>query len=238
MPDFNENLHEVPLDSLADQCSQQTSRFFHGRENDTRYCFEIFRRAILERDNQAWEMIPRLYGDQVIRWVRRHPAFASTGEEEAYFVNRALEKLWQAVPAERFGHFPDLKHLLSYLQLCVYSVITDYTRAVAQMALDLDFEQVEAAPAPEIPLEDRVADRSGAVELWNMIAARLHDAREVEVAYEAFVLNLKPAEISERHPGNYQGTKEIYRIKENIVDRLRRDRDLLTGLGLMPESQG
>jgi hypothetical protein len=236
MSTIDENLHDLSLDSLADQCGQQTSRFYQGRESDTRYCFEIFRRAIIEADQLAWGLIPQLYGDQVARWVRRHPAFHSTGEDEDFFINCALEKLWQAVPAGRFGHFPDLRHLLSYLQLCVYSVITDHVRAGVQAALELDFEQVEATAAPEEPLEDQVADRCGALELWNMVADRLRDSKEVEVAYEAFVLDIKPADIWERHPERYKSAKEIYRIKENIVDRLRRDHELLSELGFLPES--
>src|SRR5512146_2916655 len=118
----------LPLDSLANLCAQQTAHFYQGRESDTSYCFEIFRRAILKIDPFAWEYIQQVYSDQIVRWVRRHPAFVATGEEEAYFLNRALENFWQAVTADRFGQFPDLKHVLSYLQLCVFSVITDTIR--------------------------------------------------------------------------------------------------------------
>lgn len=227
----------LTLDRLASLCGQQTALFYHGRESDPRFCFEIFRRAIHERDQSAWELIPALYGEQVARWVRRHPSFSATGEEEAYFVNGALEKLWQAVPAERFASFQTLSHLLSYLQLCVFSVITDHLRGQRRPAFELDLDEAETSPDPAPPLEAYVEERSQARGLWQLVAGRLHDQAERELAYEAFALDLKPAEIIARHPGRYADIKALYRAKENLLDRLRRDKELQNLFGRMPESR-
>ena len=243
---FDENLHTRSLDVLAQTCEQQTSHFLHGHESDSHACYEIFRRAILEKSHAAWEYIHRLYEGQVQRWVRRHPSFRYTGEEEGFFVNRALEKLWQAIPAERFGQFPELRQLLSYLQLCVHSVITDTIRARDQAELESDLlalEEKEPSDQPELhqqvaqgsPVEERVEARSGLETSWRLVAKRLNDPQEAEVAYASFVLDLKPAEMLECFPGHYQSIKEIYRIKENVLDRLRRDRDLLQQLRLNTE---
>jgi DNA-directed RNA polymerase specialized sigma24 family protein len=243
----DENLCTRSLDVLAETCEQKTAHYLHGRAHDSSACYEIFRRAILEKSQVAWEVIHRLYQGQVLRWVRRHPSFCYTGEEEGYFVNRALEKLWQAIPAERFFQFPDLRQLLSYLQLCVHSAITDSIRARDQAELESDLLPVtdedpcdppeprrHAAQLPSI--EQRVEARSQLQAAWRLVAERLRDPKEAKVAYAAFVLDLKPTEMLECYPGQFQGIKEIYRIKENILDRLRRDHDLLQQLRLSTEN--
>jgi hypothetical protein len=232
---MDENLHTLSLDSLAGFCAQQTSRFYQGRENDTSFCFEIFRRAILEQDQQAWEFIHQVYYDQIIRWVHRHPAFVSTGEDAEYFLNRTLEKFWQAVTPEKFHQFPDLKHLLSYFQLCVHSTIMDYVRARAKTELEIEFSQAEKLAGP-ILLEDCIQRKSQAQSLWKLVTGRLNDLKEVQVAYDSFVLDMKPAEMFERSPGSYENIKEIYRIKENVIERLRRDVELMKLLGFQAES--
>ena len=175
--------------------------------------------------------------------MRRHPAFRYAHEEEGYFVNRALEKLWQAIPAARFGQFPDLRQLLGYLQLCVHSVISDTLRAQDQAELESDLlpegeddppeRELAARPAKHAPsVEEHVEARARAEGAWQLVAGRLADPQEAAVAYAAFVLDLKPAEMLEAYPGRFQNIKEIYRIKENILERLRRDRDLLQQLRL------
>ncbi len=237
MVDLVEDARSLPLESLACRCSEQTASFYHGRNSDTSYCFEIFRRAILEKNQAAWEVIFQVYSDQVIRWVRSHRGFSATGEEERYFANRALEKFWQAIPSERFSLFPDLQHLLRYLKACVYSVISDYCRAEDESAWLVDVGEAEDLPEP-VSVEAWVEDRNQAQNLWVMITERLRDLKEVQVAYDSFVLGLKPADMLERSPGSYGSIKEIYRVKENILDRLRNDQPLMNLLGITVESEG
>jgi hypothetical protein len=40
--------------------------------------------------------------------------------------------------------------------------------------------------------------------------------------YLSFVLDLKPGEIQERHPELFASVDDVYRIKRNVVERLRR----------------
>ena len=43
---------------LAHRCRQETDLFFRRLENDERYCFELFRRAIETKNEQAWNLKP------------------------------------------------------------------------------------------------------------------------------------------------------------------------------------
>ena len=101
------------LADIADRCAQETERFFQGQSYDPQYCFELFRRAILEHDQSAWETIHARYQSLVAGWVKQHPAFESSGEEVPYFVNRAFEKIWVALTPDKFGRFSDLSSLLN-----------------------------------------------------------------------------------------------------------------------------
>ena len=61
--------------------------------------------------------------------MKQHPGFKSSGEQIEYFVNGAFGKLAVTLRSERFQGFSDLGFVLSYLKLCVHSVIVDYHRA-------------------------------------------------------------------------------------------------------------
>jgi RNA polymerase sigma factor (sigma-70 family) len=231
----NQSPQVLSLQSLTGLCTEQTARFYNDRDSDTRYCFEIFRRAILERSQEAWNSIYQVYTAQVVRWVRRHPAFALMGETEDLFVNRAFEKLWQAVTPARFASFPDLKHLLSYLQLCVHSAITDHLRANREAAHQVEFDRAEDI-ADEQPVDDVLLGSTQAQELWAQVCTCLNDQKEHLVAHDSFLLGLKPAEIQARYPLTFESTREVYRIKESVLERLRRNPDLLRQFLARPES--
>jgi hypothetical protein len=59
--------------------------------------------------------------------------------------------------------------------------------------------------------------------LWDLIKARLQDEKEHSVIYGSFVLALKPQELYELFQNLFSDVDEIYRIKQNVLFRLRRD---------------
>jgi hypothetical protein len=230
------NAQLLSLKELALRCAQQTARFFQRVESDTRFCFEIFRRAVVEKDEQAWAFLHEIYQGQLERWVRRHPSYAACREDESYLASRALEKFWQAVAPAHFSRFPDLNHILRYLQMCVNSAIGEHIRANQRARYEVDLEEAEQRAGGEA-VEAGILARSQGSAFWRMIVERLNDPKEVQVAYDSFLLDLKPGEIIERHPGQFESTREIYRIKENILSRLRRDSALQNFAGLKPETR-
>lgn len=226
MNDFKD-LHELNLMILSRRCAEESDLFFRRETYDPRYCFEIFKRAIFARDKVAWERVYDQYRPQVTGWVHRHSAFQSSGEEVSYFVNRAFEKLWTAIPADRFENFPDLKSLLRYLQLCVHSVILDHTRTMERIKIDqrVSLEAAERPgnlPTPQGPSLKKIESD----ELWTWLLARLKSEKEQRAIYGSFVLALKPRELLEEYPNTFDDIKEVYRIKENVLARLRRDPEL------------
>jgi len=229
------DLHTLTLAGLAHRCVRETELFFQRQSHDPRYCFELFRRAIVERDERAWELVYAQYRSLVAGWVERHAAYPASGEEVQYFVNRAFEKMWVALPADRFSRFPDLKSLLRYLQMCVHSAVTDQARSGERGAMLVDVDVGSIERGVESPgVEDQVVDRLHGQALWERIDERLRDEKERRVVRDSFVRALKPAEIYAEAPDTFAGVTEVYRIKENVLARLRRDDQLKKLLGQDP----
>jgi len=215
------------LHTLAQQCARETQRFFQNRNDSAFSCLELFRRAIIEQREEAWEYIYQQYENQVRRWVMRHPRFGSTGEAADYFVNLAFTRMWQAMTPDKFRGFDNIKMVLRYLQMCVHSVIVDYLRARPAAAMDIDDINTLGAQTPDAPRVDaRVLDRVYQTEVWSLIRTRIRNQKEQIVFYGCYALGMKPSEIYREYPQTFRDVKEIYRIKENILARLRRDKEL------------
>jgi len=218
------DLQQLNLAGLRQRCAEESERFFRRLLHDPAYCYELFRRALAERSAQAWEFIYAQYRPLVAGWVRRHPAFAASGEEVAYFANRAFERLYTALTPAKFSRLPNLKAVLRYLQMCVHSALVDQGRAQGLAAFDLPLEALEAAGQPHAaPVEAQVFDSARRQALWDWLAARLHNERERQVVYGSFVLDLKPGELHQVFNGLFSSVDEVYRVKQNLLERLRRD---------------
>jgi DNA-directed RNA polymerase specialized sigma24 family protein len=219
------NLQSLTLAGIVHRCTQETERFFRRQGHDPRFCFELFRRAIVDRSQHAWAQVYTQYRPLVAGWVERHSAFTSSGEEVQYFVNRAFEKMWSALTPAKFTKFPNLKSLLRYLQMCVHSAILDQVRRMELAVVDIQDELV-MGQAGQVPGGDDALARIHRQELWSEISRRLHDEQERSVVYGSFVLGLKPREIVAQFGDQFGDVREVYRAKENVLARLRRDVEL------------
>lgn len=212
---------QLSLVDLAAACQQETSRFQRGQSSRDEFCRELFYRAICLRDHGAWERIVFQYRGVVLAWIRHHPASSSAREGDDYWLNRTFERFWAAVGPDRFDRFPDLASLLKYLKMCVHSVLLDDVRAQGAAQLEsLDDAPARSVEAPDFDMQ-AVGQLAGQ-ELWNTIVAELPDEAERLVVYCSFALDLKPSEIYQRYSGRYATVADVYRIKRNVLERLRR----------------
>ena len=127
--------------------------------------------------------------------------------------------------SEKFDSFPDLKSLLRYLQLCVASVVTDHARSAEY------YEMLEDLPpgaeeATGVHVEEVALERTERVAFWQAIGQRLNDDKERMVLHYSYVVGFKPGQIYDERQDLFEDVREIYRIKENILARLRRDTEL------------
>ncbi len=216
------DLYALTLADISRRCAQETELFYRHLSNDPVYCFELFRRAFVDGDEDAWELVYDQYRPLVVGWVKHHSAFLASAEEAQYFVNRTFEKMWAAMNPAKFSRFPDLKSLLRYMQVCVHSVVVDRVRAAGKPTIHFQSEDFEKRVNPTV-VEDQALDRVRRQEFWEEINARMRNEKERRVVYGSFVLDLKPREIYARFPETFTDVSDVYRVKENVLARLRRD---------------
>jgi hypothetical protein len=226
------DLQQMAVAELARRCADETELYFHHKTHDTQYCFELFRRAIRQGDQLSWEMICLQYQPLVTGWIKQHPRFESSSEEIQYFVNGTFAKIAGTLTPEKFAGFSEVASLLRYLKMCVHSVIFDHTRKMDQMnmsVLDDASEEVSTDPLPEEQTSDHLSRQA----LWGFVDARLNqnDPKERYVIHGSFVLDLKPQEIFDHFRNVFTDVDEIYRVKQNVLARLRRDPEMQRFLG-------
>jgi DNA-directed RNA polymerase specialized sigma24 family protein len=216
------------LETLAERCAQETSLFFSQGGDAGESCLELFELALLHGNEAAWEILYQQYQPLVKGWVLQHPVFHQTGEEADFFVNVAFSRMWQAITPEKFQRFDGIKSILRYLQICVHSAIVDAIRQRQREWLDIDAPDVRTELAVEgNGIEDRVSHALYCQQVLEAVKDRLKSPLERLVLNEVYVLGQKPREIYRRYPHLFNDVKDIYRIKENILARLRRDKELL-----------
>jgi DNA-directed RNA polymerase specialized sigma24 family protein len=181
--------------------------------------YDLFRRAVQERDADAWAVIASRYRRLLIAWATRCSAARAAGEACEDLADRALARAWAALSPERFATFPSLSALLAYLRACVTATAIDAARARATH----DRAVQHSERTDPIPMEQVVLERLDCAELWSIIAGLVKTEAERVVLVERFVLNLPPRAILARHSTLFADETAIYAAIRNLCDRLRRN---------------
>lgn len=221
---------QMGLEELRHRCMVESERFYRAQPHDTRFAYELFRRALVDRCELAWEHLYEIYRPLVESWVRRSGAFAGSGESSEYFVAPAFTRFWQAVTPERFASFATLAALLHYLQLCSGSAVIDSVRAQSWSEM-LPEEAIGAQDLQAAP-DELALDRISRREFWQFIDTQLSGAAERAVVYDSFVMGLKPSDILSRHAALFTTISDVYNVKRNVIGRLSRNSDLRVLAGL------
>jgi hypothetical protein len=181
-------------------------------------------------DVPFWVMISAPGKSSITSISRWSALFSALDEERDYFVNRAFEKMWAAITPQKFNHFLDLKSILRYLQICVHSVLVDAMRAHEQAELLEDTPQQSARlkdPTSPFSIEDQVAHKVQARQLWDLLDRRCKSEQERLVINGSFVLAFKASELYAANQSVFQDVNEVYRVKENLLARLKRDAEFM-----------
>lgn len=219
----------LSIAELARSCSEETTKFLRQGTSNDRYCLELFRRAIINRNDDAWNSIYQQYAPLVLTWITQHQSAALLlGQDgSAPLVNAAFAKFSQALTPVKIGNFDTLAAILKYLKMCVHSVVADEVRARQSRQYEETLEAIEHEPAGEDPAENVVSTLS-AQHIWEVIQEELHGEDERILVYLVYVQGMKPAEISASHRRYFPGVDDVYRVKRNVLERLRRNRRLRT----------
>ena len=217
----------LSINELARCCSEETNKFLKQSASNDRYCLELFRRAIVKRDDDAWSCIYQQYAPLVLTWVTQHQSAAPLLGQDGSgpLVNAAFAKFSQALTPAKMANFDSLAAVLKYLKMCVHSVVADEVRSRQSRQYEETLELVENEPASDDPADDVVSNIS-AQSLWQVIQEELNGEDERVLIYLAYIQGMKPGEISSQHRRLFPTVDDVYRIKRNVLERLRRNRRL------------
>jgi hypothetical protein len=214
---------DLGLDVLAHRCAEETERFFRTQISHDEFCFELLRRALVLRSSEAWERIYVQYRTLIVGWIQRHPSFPKCNEEIHFFVNGTFARIWKWCTPTKFDELAILPKVLAYFRACVYSDISEYYRQHVELGqiedgLDAISDQLPASLQPIDLLESSEREN-----FWQILQERLLTDHERLLVEYHFVLGYKPREIYALLPQKFADVKEVYRLKENLIRRLRRD---------------
>lgn len=208
--------------ALAEQCLLQLYAYRRGEPCDESYGLELFRRATVECDAEAWVWVQRSFSDTVLAWLRCHSnrAAACCLESEANYVALAFERFWQATTLSQQVAFKTLAAALRYLRASLHGAILDTLRAYSR-------PKEVALPEPGEPGEPFLEEQEEASEVWEVLQGMLPSRRERRLGYLLYHCGLKPREIVRFCPQEWHDVQEIYRLRRSILERLIRNADQL-----------
>ncbi len=217
----------LSINELALCCAEETNKFLKQSVSNDRFCLELFRRAIVNRDDDAWACVYQQYAPLVLTWVtQRQSAAAILGQDgSGPLVNASFAKFSQALTPAKMANFDSLAAILKYLKMCVHSVVADEVRSRQARQYEETLDVIEHEPASDDPADDVVANIS-AQGLWQVIQEELNGEDERILIYLAYIHGMKPHEISSQHRRLFPTVDDVYRIKRNVLERLRRNRRL------------
>src|SRR6266566_3071528 len=193
--DMDESPKNMRLPALADRCMSEINNFRRGEASSDQYCLEIFRRAMLEHDDAAWDLLVGRFKEFLLAAFRRHPRSeaATRLDSPENYVARAFTRFWIAAVHNQQMTFTSLGGALRYLRVCLDSTILDMLRSDARRT---------EVPLPETGFagEPAVEDQDEGSELWEVIRDMLPSERERRLAFLLYQCNLKPREIVRLRP--------------------------------------
>ncbi|MBE3558112.1 MAG: sigma-70 family RNA polymerase sigma factor [Ktedonobacteraceae bacterium] len=218
---------QLAVSDLARCCAEETGKFLRQNISNDRYCLELFRRAIVHHNEDAWACIYQQYAPLVLTWVTQHQSVTLLLGQDgiAPLVNATFAKFSQALTPAKMKNFDSLAAILKYLKMCAHSVVADEVRASQVRQYEETLESLEHEPASDDPAEEVISTIS-VQSLWQVIQEELHNEDERALIYLVYIQGMKPAEIIRQHRHLFPSADEIYRIKRNVLERLRRNRRL------------
>jgi DNA-directed RNA polymerase specialized sigma24 family protein len=222
------NPASLAVEALGDRCCHETAEYHVGRASDPAFCVELFRRALQEGLNAAWEKLMTCFTPSVRAWFRRHPkreVAAPNGDGEP-FVAEAFARMWVANASKPLT-IGTLPQLLTFLRRCLHTSVMDEARARERAD---PFSSVLAGAGDEEDGERDLPDKRPGVErkvfgdiardeLLRQMLGCARDDRERRVLLLRWVRRDTPAEIARDHPLEFPEVREIYKIVANLLAR-------------------
>lgn len=216
---------QLSLAEIVRRC-QEEARLTRDKEQG--HCFELFQRALGDRQPGAWEALQQQYHRLVLGWL--HKAGDLMPEEVDDLAHDAWEKFWRSLSRradDLSAHFQHVGALLNYLHQCAITTLLDQQRRQQrQDRLLARLGELQAnVPTPVTPADAALnelqrAERLAQAQQW--AASQISDPQEKLVLVLSFEQDLSPADIAAQYPHEFPDVQTVRRIKERLLKRARR----------------
>ena len=223
---LEEALERLPLPALLELSITELQRYRSKVPVEEIFTVELLRRALVEQTDESWAALEQCFSETVRCWLRNHPYsdVVLRQDSEENYIAQTFERFWYAVRGQRLV-FSSLPAALRYLHATLNGLLTDTMRSHLRHC-----SREVPLPEPGCPEEPGAEDALESERLWEGIQRLLVNERERRLFFLLYGCGLKPREVVSRCPQEFNDVKEIYRLTNNIVERLRRNRDRLNYL--------
>lgn len=210
---------------LIQELEREIQDYRDRRTTTTPSAFELFRRALVLRDEQAWVGMFQLYSNLVSAWIL--PLMAEvqvTRDDLGAMINTTFAKFVRGVTAQKFADFSSVEPLLKYLKLCAQSVARDEMRLRRYHQCEQAMDAIEDEPLMDDPAEAMLGHLE-ASEVWEVIRQACRPDELLILLYNC-ALGWPARDLQESYPAIFPSVDEVYRIRRNAIARLQRNRQL------------
>ena len=230
---FKRSLRHLTLKTVIEGCQSESGQ---SRAKETGYCFELFRRALEDQEQAAWQAIDQQYRHLILHWMYSCSPNLPREEIDEIFPE-TLPKFWRiltksTVPlAERFAH---IGAILKYLKQCAISVLRDHERRLQRRERIRIHLETVGNVSSQVEIEQDLLTRIDQEKLLQMVQKWVEtyvtDPQEQRVLSLSFEYGLTPAQIAESYPQEFSDVQTVRRIKERLLKRARRALGHLNGV--------
>jgi hypothetical protein len=209
--------HALSNAVLAEPCHLELKASRRGEPYDEAHVLELFRRATIARDPEAWQWMQHCFSEIVLGWLRRHPnrTLACSLESEENVVALTFERFRQASALSHHGSIRTLPAALQYLRTSLNGAVLDILRA---------YSRPKEIPLPE-PGEPLAEEQTEGSIVWENLQSILSNGDEQRLASLLYHCGLLPGEIVRFCPQEFSSVEEIYRLQRIIFERLVQNAD-------------
>ncbi len=215
---------------LIRQCELAERAFRNGDnspvEGGRRACLELFRLALAQNQECAWQALPRIYRSQLLSWTHRHPHFLSLSMPAEEIIASATSRFWQALQGDMFRVREPwrLAELLLYWHRAIDSTIHDQLRR-AHWGRIVSLSDDQPPVSDQVDFGWEIATRIDREQIFSSLLEAAQSEAERAVLWYLYHDGYKPAALVQLKPELFSCIEEVYAAHRNLLRRLRRHRE-------------
>lgn len=183
--------------------------------------YELFRRALIEHDEDAWETLYQAYEPLLISWISKRV----TAPQEAYGV--LIGEIWMKFlrnirTADKFSHFANLGGLLAYLKCCALSAVVDHLREISRDKQHFSLETLQEDEHEQVGSTPDLLQALHYQDLLSLIDPLLRNEQERIIVHVLLVEQERPSTLLQWYPGVFSCIDDIYKARRRLIEHLQR----------------